>query len=95
MRRKLAGQKSGCGKLQTALRPNHGPLGNWSNSGHAGRKMADWNPDRWPLKSALEIYSDAAMAPADVLTLAINFIRYHMMEVVLSEIRTTLTASHS
>jgi hypothetical protein len=53
--------------------------------------IAGWNPDRWPLKGALEVFSDRAIFTKDVLSLAIAFMLQYVGEIVLPEIRDTVT----
>jgi hypothetical protein len=53
--------------------------------------IAAWNPDRWPLKGALEVFSDRAISTKDVLSLAMSFMVQYMSEIVLPEVRDTVT----
>jgi len=56
----------------------------------AGSK-ADWNPDRWPLSGALEIYSDSGITARDAVALAVTFILHYANEVVLPQVRSAVT----
>jgi hypothetical protein len=53
--------------------------------------IAGWNPDRWPLKGALEVFSDRRIVTKDVLSLAIALMLQYMGEIVLPEVRDTVT----
>src|ERR1039458_5714244 len=40
-------------------------------------EIAGWNPDRWPFKGALDVFSDQAIPMRDVLALAVSFILHY------------------
>jgi hypothetical protein len=58
--------------------------------GRAG-SLASWNPDMWPLKGAMEVFSDRAIATRDVLQIALSFMLHFSVEAVLSQTRSNLT----
>jgi len=53
--------------------------------------IAEWNPDRWPLKGGLEVFSDRGITTKDVVSLAISFILQYTGEVALPEVRDVVT----
>jgi hypothetical protein len=57
----------------------------------AAGTMAAWNPDRWPLKGALEVFRDRAIAVQDVLGLAAGFMVHYTGEIVLPQVRDVVT----
>ncbi len=58
--------------------------------GRAG-SLASWNPDIWPLKGAMDIFRDRAIATRDVLQIALSFMLYFAGEVVLPQTRSHVT----
>jgi hypothetical protein len=52
-----------------------------------------WNPDRWPLKSALEVFGDRNISTRDILLLATGFVIQLNGQVVLPQVRDALTIS--
>jgi len=55
-------------------------------------EIADWNPDRWPFKGALDVFSDQAIPTRDALSLAVSFIIHYAGEVTLPQLREAVTA---
>jgi hypothetical protein len=53
--------------------------------------LAGWNPDRWPMKGAMEVLSDSGIATRDIVSLAVSFILHYTGEVVLPEVRNAVT----
>lgn len=53
--------------------------------------LAQWNPDRWPLKQALDLLGDTNLSTKDAVRLAISLILHYAGEVVLPEVRGALT----
>lgn len=56
-------------------------------------ELAMWNPDRWPLKSALEVFGDRNISTRDILLLATGFVIQLNGQVVLPQVRDALTIS--
>jgi transcription elongation GreA/GreB family factor len=54
-------------------------------------EIAGCNPDRWPFKGALGVFSDQAILTRDVLSLAVSFILHYAGEVVLPQLREAVT----
>jgi len=57
---------------------------------HAAR-LAAWNPDTWPLRSALNLIGDEMIAASDAISLSVAFLRQYASEVVMPEVRSALT----
>jgi tetratricopeptide (TPR) repeat protein len=53
--------------------------------------LAEWNPERRPLRSALELFSDSGIAARDALALVVSFMVHYGTEVVLPDVRNALT----
>jgi len=53
--------------------------------------MADWNPESWPLKQALEQFGDESIQLVDALRLAAAFIPNYFLEIVLPDRRNAVT----